>query len=302
MDSNSSDTLPAAIRTENDTLVSASYSRFAPQDITNTSGETLAEGVAAEPHVERNEAQSNGSAAATPPMSEMERVTRALLSTLSETAAMVPETRPSRVPAAALQATSNTASNNLTTLADAAATAERVPATESTEQAPAQDNTAGVNPELFGMLVGYGNNIRQLWAVANGTSAQIDANAEAFGRELEELRDRFNMLEMQFDNHDRKISELSGEDDTAGASNTKLPPTIKPHKSATRGEKEQWKQYVMKLVEDLNHIVDTERTIVRNGNALIERTEYILELVRRDNEQIAAQLAPGKGKGKQKKR
>ncbi|KAK6440578.1 hypothetical protein LTR95_003204 [Oleoguttula sp. CCFEE 5521] len=302
MDSNSSDALPAAIRTENDTLASPSDTSPAPQDVTNISGEKLAQGVAAEPEDQRNDAQSDCSAAATPSMSEIERATRALLSTLSETAAMIPETRRSRVPATALQATSSTDFTNLTTLADSTATAARDPAAGSTEQAPAQDNAAGISPELFGMLIGYGNNIRQLWNVANGTRAQIDANAEAFGRELDELRDRFNMLEMQFDDPDRKISGSSGEDDTAGPSTTKPPPTTKPHSSASRSEKERWKQYVIQLVDDLNHIVDTEWLVTRNANVLIERSEYILELVRRDSEQIAEQLASGNGKGKQKKR
>ncbi|OQO02493.1 hypothetical protein B0A48_12020 [Cryoendolithus antarcticus] len=302
MDSNSSNALPAATRTENDKLASASDSSPAPQDVTNTSCETLADGATAMPNDERDHAQSDGSAAATPPMSEIERVTRALLSTLSETAALIPETRPSCLPLTALQATTSTNPSNPTTFADAAATAARVPATGSTEQAPAQDNAAGISPELFGMLIGYGNNIRQLWTVANGTRALIDANAEAFGRELEELRDRFNMLEMQFDDPDRKISELSGEDDRVGPSTTKLPPTTKPRDSAPRRENEQWKQYVMKLVDDLNRLIDTQRPVVRSANEVIERSEYILELVRQDNEEIAEQLASGKEKGKQKKR
>ncbi|KAK6442228.1 hypothetical protein LTR95_001530 [Oleoguttula sp. CCFEE 5521] len=302
MDSDSSNAPSASGTPGKVALANTADGPPAPQKVTHISREKVAESSTLRPGDQRNDAQSEGSAAITPPMSGIERVTRALLNTLSETAAMIPETRPSCVPGTALQASTSTGSNNLATLADAAATGARISATGSTEQAAPQDNAAGVTPELFGMLIGYGYNIRQSWAVANGTRAQIDANAEAFGRELEELRNRFNMLEMQFDHPDNQISEKSGEDDKAGPSTTKLSPTTKPSSSASRSEKEQWKQYVMKLVGDLNDIIDTQRPVVRNASAVIERSEQILELLRMDDEQIVERLALGKGKGKGKEK
>nr|OQO23755.1 hypothetical protein B0A51_09257 [Rachicladosporium sp. CCFEE 5018] len=212
------------------TLANTQGSPAASQNIMRPIGERSAESstTVANDHIVKS---ADSGDTAQPSESEILRAARSLLRSMSEMAASIPDVRPPAISATSPQSNGDTGPNDLPILADAAATGECAPATGGTEQASPQDSAAGViPPELFEIVSGHGQGIRKLCGAIDGIVARFDANdatTAGLSEQLEELRERFNALELQYDNMSGE-NEASDDNGRAGPYTHKVSPPVEP--------------------------------------------------------------------------